>query len=197
MNNSTKWAAAGLAALFVVPILAVLGFMVVGGGAATAAQPPVPTCSADPSGAGCPVVNLEGWAKPVIGAQLTSPFGLRLHPILGVYKLHAGDDLAAKCNSPIYAAHAGVVIAAGGAGATSQADEILIDEGDGTQTAYLHMYPSGIFVAPGDAVVAGQQIGAVGSAGLSTGCHLHFETHVNGSPVDPLPFMAARGVSLP
>ena len=196
MSSSSKWGLAALAAIFVLPVLAVLGFVLVGGGAA-AALPPTPTCSADPSGTSCPVVNMQGWGKPIVGAQITSPFGLRLHPILGVYVLHAGVDLAEKCGTPIYAAHAGVVIADGGAGVTSQADEILVDEGDGTQTAYLHMYPTGIFVAPGDAVVAGQQIGTVGSAGLSTGCHLHFETHVNGSPVDPVPFMAARGVSLP
>ena len=63
-------------------------------------------------------------------------------------------------------------------------------------TRYKHMWASGVLVSTGDRVVAGQQIGRVGSSGWSTGPHLHFEVHVNGSPVDPEQFMSEVGITL-
>ena len=73
---------------------------------------------------------------------------------------------------------------------------IEIDHGGGIATAYLHMYPDDIYVHAGDRVTAGQLIALVGNTGNSTGCHLHFEVHVNGGTVDPAPFMQERGVDL-
>ncbi|GIG26408.1 MULTISPECIES: M23 family metallopeptidase [Cellulomonas] len=144
------------------------------------------------------VVVADGWTSPAPAARkITSSFGMRLHPILGVYKLHAGTDLGATCDTPIYAAAAGTVIAANGAGTSAQRDLVRIDHGGGVNTLYMHMYPSGIFVQPGDVVDAGQLIAAVGSAGSSTACHLHYEVRIDGTPIDPVPFMQERGVTLP
>ena len=120
---------------------------------------------------------------------------MRVNPVTGVYRLHSGTDLqSGGCNGPIWAAQAGVVTKRGfdsGGNGT-----ITIDHGGGVQTSYLHMYDSGMLVDVGDQVNAGQQIARVGSSGNSTGCHLHFMVIVNGSPVDPVPFMAAVGVTL-
>jgi hypothetical protein len=144
------------------------------------------------------VVVADGWTKPAPGAsRITSKFGMRVHPLTGAYKLHAGTDLGAACGTPIYAAAAGTVIAANGAGSSSQRDLVRIDHGGGLNTLYMHMYPSGIYVHPGDVVGAGDLIAAVGSAGSSTACHLHYEVRTNGTPIDPVPFMQERGVTLP
>lgn len=152
--------------------------------------------------AGAPAtVSATGWALPAHGT-LTSPFGWRVHPITGVRKFHYGQDIANTCGTPIYAAADGTVATkgfdSGGNGV------IAIDNGTATidgkatpiYTRYLHEYASGMFVSVGQVVKAGQQIGEIGSSGGSTGCHLHFEVNVGGSPVDPVGFMAARGVTL-
>jgi len=139
-------------------------------------------------------VTASGWAPPGAG-PITSPYGMRVNPVTGIYRLHSGTDLqAGGCNGPIWAAQAGVVTKRGfdsGGNGT-----ITIDHGGGVQTSYLHMYDSGMLVDVGDQVSAGQQIARTGSSGNSTGCHLHFMVIVNGSPVDPVPFMAAVGVNL-
>ncbi|WP_431838002.1 M23 family metallopeptidase [Cellulomonas sp. Y8] len=162
--------------------------------AGTTIDPDVP---AECRPAGIPVIT-DGWTKPAPGARgITSRFGMRLHPIFGDYRLHAGTDLGAACGTPIYAAAAGTVIAANGAGTSSQRDLVRIDHGSGLNTLYMHMYPSGIFVHPGDVVSAGDLIAAVGNAGSSTACHLHYEVRTNGTAIDPVPFMQERGVTLP
>lgn len=139
-------------------------------------------------------VNANGWAAPAAG-PVTSPYGMRLHPVDGVWRLHGGTDLAGSgCDGPIWAAQAGVVTFAGfdsGGNGT-----LTVDHGGGVQTSYLHMYASGILAREGDRVTAGQQIARVGSSGKSTGCHLHFIVRVNGASTDPEPFMAAVGVRL-
>ncbi|WP_257479092.1 M23 family metallopeptidase [Acidipropionibacterium jensenii] len=139
-------------------------------------------------------VNSEGWATPGAG-PITSVYGMRTNPVTGVYRLHAGVDLnGGGCDGPIWAAQAGTVIQTG---FDSQGNgTIVIDHGGGVQTAYLHMYESGILVSEGDKVTAGQQIGRVGSSGNSTGCHLHFEVLLDGSPTDPVPYMEAVGIKL-
>jgi murein DD-endopeptidase MepM/ murein hydrolase activator NlpD len=86
------------------------------------------------------------------------------------------------------------VVAAGPNG--SYGNFVMIDHGGGVATAYGHVVDGGIRVAVGQTVAAGQPIALVGSTGASTGCHLHFEVRVNGVQIDPLPFMAARGVTL-
>lgn len=143
-------------------------------------------------------VTAAGWTKPVVGvASISSGFGTRFHPIDHVWRLHAGVDLASPCGTAIFAAADGVVVAVGGSGSDKQLDLIRVDDGGGVTSGYMHMYPSGIFAHVGDHVLAGQQIGQVGSAGTSTGCHLHFEIRTDGKAIDPVPFMAAQGVMLP
>lgn len=147
------------------------------------------TC--DPLTPGIP--NAQGWSLPSKGA-VTSPYGMRIHPITGERRLHAGTDLGPGCEAPIWAAQSGTVtfrgFDAGGNGV------IAVDHGSGITTRYLHMYDSGMLVSVGDEVAAGQQIARVGSSGSSTACHLHFEVLVNGENVDPAPFMTAVGITL-
>ena len=139
-------------------------------------------------------VSASGWAVPGAG-PLNSPYGMRFHPVDKVWRLHSGTDLqAGGCNGPIWAAQTGVVTFRGFDRAGN--GTITIDHGGGVHTSYLHMYDSGMLVDVGDQVTAGQQIARTGSSGKSTGCHLHFMVVINGSPIDPEPFMAAVGVNL-
>lgn len=139
-------------------------------------------------------VSRSGWAVPGTG-PITDPYGMRLHPTDGGWRLHAGTDLlAGGCDGPIWAANDGVVTFRGFDSAGN--GKITIDHGHGIQTSYLHMYPSGLLVNVGDHVKAGQQIARTGSSGQSTGCHLHFAISVDGSFIDPAPFMAEVGVKL-
>ena len=141
----------------------------------------------------------RGWVAPGTGPVM-SRFGMRSNPGQldhGQVRLHAGTDLAdGGCNSPIYAAHDGVVIDASIDAADGNVGVIAVDHGGGMVTRYLHMYASGILVTVGQHVTAGQQIGRVGSSGNSTGCHLHFEVLINGHPTDPEPYMAGVGITL-
>jgi murein DD-endopeptidase MepM/ murein hydrolase activator NlpD len=118
---------------------------------------------------------------PVAG-HVTSGFGERFHPILGYERFHAGVDLGASWGSPIVAAADGRVLSAGWRGGYGRAVEIV--HASGVETLYGHM--SRIAAAPGELVRQGQVIGYVGSSGLSTGPHVHFEVLKNGRPVNPV-----------
>jgi murein DD-endopeptidase MepM/ murein hydrolase activator NlpD len=118
---------------------------------------------------------------PVAG-RITSYFGYRYHPILRFSRFHAGVDFGASWGSPIVAAADGQVVRAGWAGGYGR--QVRLAHGDGVMTSYSHM--SEIVAEPGSFVHAGQLIGYVGSSGLSTGPHLHYEVLRNGSPVNPL-----------
>jgi len=118
---------------------------------------------------------------PVSG-RVTSGFGERFHPILGYARMHKGVDLAASYGSPITAAGPGKVVAAGWAGGYGR--EVVIAHGDGVQSRYGHM--SRLAAYPGEMVRQGQVIGYVGSSGLSTGPHVHYEVLKNGRPVNPM-----------
>ncbi len=111
----------------------------------------------------------------------SSAFGWRMHPILGNRRFHAGIDFAASYGSTIRAADSGTVIFAGWYGGYGKA--VIINHGNGMTTLYAHT--SELFVAEGQTVQRGQQIAAVGSTGLSSGPHLHFEVRHNGRPVNP------------
>ncbi len=113
--------------------------------------------------------------------HITSPYGMRMHPILNQRKLHTGMDIEAPMGATIVAADAGTVIYAGWMNGYGQV--IVIDHGNDMSTLYAHQ--SSFLVGNGAAVSQGQAIGKVGSTGWSTGPHLHFEVRVNGSPVDP------------
>ena len=115
-----------------------------------------------------------------VGAPITSGFGMRFHPILNYARLHAGVDFGAPCGTPVRAAASGDVVRAGWAG--GYGNQIVVAHDGPVATSYSHL--SSIAVSGGH-VQRGQLIGHVGTTGLSTGCHLHFEARVNGSPVDP------------
>lgn len=140
-------------------------------------------------------LSAEGWALPASGT-ISGPFGMRFHPIYHVWRLHAGVDIAAACGTPVYAAQSGTVTFAGFGGGWGSNGTIVIDHGEGLQTAYLHEFQSGILVKEGDKVAAGQQIAKVGQSGDATGCHLHYQVMVDGSPIDPVPFMKQRGITI-
>ncbi len=118
---------------------------------------------------------------PVEGAHITSGFGFRFHPILGYSRMHQGMDFGAPTGSPILAAAAGRVNFAGWHG--GHGNYVRVAHSPRLETAYGHM--SRILVRPGQMVAQGQTLGLVGSTGLSTGPHLHFETWMNGLAVDP------------
>jgi murein DD-endopeptidase MepM/ murein hydrolase activator NlpD len=119
---------------------------------------------------------------PVNGA-VTSGFGYRTHPVLGTRRLHAGVDFGAGTGTPIVAADDGVVVSAGWLGGYGNA--VIIDHTGGVATLYGHQ--SRLAVTSGASVSRGQVIGYVGSTGMSTGPHLHFELRINGVPTDPMP----------
>jgi murein DD-endopeptidase MepM/ murein hydrolase activator NlpD len=126
-----------------------------------------------------PSTGLMGY--PTNG-PITSPFGDRMHPILGYVRFHAGLDFGADYGSPIFAAQSGTVILAGWYGGYGQC--VIVDHGNGTTTFYAHT--SDLYVSEGETVQRGQAIAAIGTSGLSTGPHLHFEVRVGGEPVNPV-----------
>jgi murein DD-endopeptidase MepM/ murein hydrolase activator NlpD len=140
-------------------------------------------------------ISAAGWARPSAG-HISSPYGYRIDPYTGIYALHEGTDLAPGCGSPIYAAHSGTVILAGPYGGYGNYVRIRNSDDGSYWTAYGHIVNGGILVHIGQTVQVGQNIARVGSTGMSTGCHLHFEVYHNGSTIDPVPFMRAHGVEL-
>ncbi|MDQ1443905.1 MAG: hypothetical protein QOI20_369, partial [Acidimicrobiaceae bacterium] len=124
-------------------------------------------------------------ASPIPGAHVTSTFGPRMHPIFHEVRMHTGVDFGAGSGTPIHAAGDGIVVYAGPRGGYGNAT--VIDHGSSLATLYGHQ--SAVYVTVGQRVSRGQVIGAVGCTGFCTGPHLHFEVRVNGSPVDPLPYL--------
>lgn len=125
--------------------------------------------------------------QPVSNKQLNriaSGFGMRIHPIYGIAKMHPGLDFTAPQGTPIYATGDGIVTAAGSG--TGTGNYVQINHGYGYETKYLHMVR--IKATAGKTVKRGEVIGWVGSTGASTGPHCHYEVHINGSPVDPVYF---------
>ena len=123
---------------------------------------------------------------------------MRVHPITGERTLHTGVDLAAAVGTPILASADGKVTFAGSA--SGYGNLILIEHnvgGANVVSGYAHMYANGIQVHPGDRVTAGQHIADVGSAGHSTGPHLHFGVRNQaGQWIDPAPWLRANGVAV-
>ena len=127
------------------------------------------------------------FAWPVPGyTRITSKYGMRTHPITGVYKLHTGVDIGAPMGVSFVAANDGIVVKAGYNGAYG--NMVIIDHGGGVQTLYAH--GSEIMVKVGDVVKKGETVVLkVGSTGYSTGAHAHFEVRLNGVVTDPMPYI--------
>jgi murein DD-endopeptidase MepM/ murein hydrolase activator NlpD len=129
--------------------------------------------------------------KPVLAGIMRSGFGLRRHPILGYTKMHTGVDWAAASGTPIYASGNGVVEKAGWE--SGYGKYVRLRHTNGYETAYGHMTAFARGIEEGTHVRQGQVIGFVGSTGLSTGSHLHYEILVNGRFVDPMRIKLPRG----
>ncbi len=120
---------------------------------------------------------------PSYCTYITSRQGPRTHPVTGEYKNHGGTDIGASYGSAIYAADSGTVVYSSDGWNGGWGNYVMIDHGNGMQTLYAHM--SSRAVSVGQTVSRGQTIGYVGSTGMSTGPHLHFEMYINGSRIDP------------
>jgi len=155
--------------------------------AARSAQQSAPGSGQSPGGSGGGQSGGTGVLSYPSDAPVSSEFGLRFHPVLRFWRLHAGIDFAAACGSPVRAAAAGEVIMATPSGqAGGYGNRLVISHGlhrgvDLT-TTYNHLSR---FVVTRGSVAKGQLVAYSGTTGLSTGCHLHFETRDNGTPVNP------------
>ncbi len=132
-----------------------------------------------------PPTSSGGFLAHPVSAPISSGYGMRYHPILHISRLHTGTDFAAACGTPVYAAADGEVISAGWAG--GYGNRVVIDHGYvrgvGLATTYNHLSR---ISRHGGSLSQGQLIGYSGTTGLSTGCHLHFETLANGEYVNPM-----------
>ena len=138
------------------------------------------------SSGGGSATSLSNLQWPVPSCTLiTSRFGYRVAPITGASTYHGGLDIGAGMGASIVAAGAGDVIYSGANGGYGNC--VMIDHGNGVVTVYAHM--SSIGVSYGQYVTAGQYVGAVGSTGVSTGPHCHFEIRINGTAVNPLSYL--------
>lgn len=132
--------------------------------------------------------------KPISGGIMTSPFGYRQHPILGYAKLHTGVDWADHSGTPILATGNGTVSRAGMMSGYGR--HVEVQHANGYVTTYSHMSAFGRGIAAGVRVTMGQVIGYVGTTGLSTGPHVHYEVKINGNFVDPMRIKLPQGREL-
>ena len=150
---------------------------------------PVETVPLDPAdleetGIGLPLASGSG--GPPADGPITSRFGMRKHPVLGIWKLHDGLDIGAPCGAPVRAALPGTVVRV--ERHVAYGNRVIVDHGSGNRTGYAHL--SAVNVSVGQGVGDGQQLGRVGTTGWSTGCHLHLMAWSGGSIVDPSPLLS-------
>lgn len=143
-------------------------------------------------------VSTGGWANPLKGV-VTSTFGGRI--LEGAADQHLGTDIDGGDEGvPFYSATSGVVVTAYGTGGSEGSGDgghgIIVDAGEGVQLWYWHAQADSTTVKAGDKVQAGQHLANMGNTGRSTAAHLHFQVMVNGTAVDPVPFMKTRGIVL-
>jgi murein DD-endopeptidase MepM/ murein hydrolase activator NlpD len=126
---------------------------------------------------------------PVSNPFVTSPYGMRTHPITGVYKLHDGTDFRAYCGVPIRASRSGKVQWANYRGAYG--NQVMIDHGSvgGTHLMSSYSHLQSFAVSAGASVSTGQVIGYSGTTGYSTACHLHFMVYANGTRTNPMNYL--------
>lgn len=128
-----------------------------------------------------PPAGFDGTLQRPVGGPITSPFGMRVHPVTGVRKLHDGTDFGVACGTPVHAAGGGIVTALGSGGPYGM--RLTIRHAPGLESSYNHL--SAHKVSAGDTVSAGEVIALSGNTGLSTGCHLHFMVLRDGRPSAP------------
>ena len=145
--------------------------------AAAAANTDSDTSAPAPSGSGIFIWPVNG--------PITSPFGYRIHPVLGRRIFHSGIDIGVDYGTPVHAAAAGVVVEADWMGGYGNA--VLIDHGNGLSTIYGHN--TSLTVSAGQTVSQGQLIAYSGATGMATGPHVHFEVRLNGTPVNPMNYL--------
>jgi murein DD-endopeptidase MepM/ murein hydrolase activator NlpD len=131
---------------------------------------------------------------PINGGNFRSGFGMRRHPLLGYVRMHTGVDWSAPVGTPIMAAGAGTVVKA--EWTSGYGRRVEVQHANGYMTTYSHLSAFSRGIARGTRVAQGQVIGFLGSSGLSTGPHLHYEVLVNGSFVDPMRIRVPRGRTL-
>ena len=151
-----------------------------------------------PAAAPAAHVTKGGWTYPLVGAYWKGR-GFGADPNISrvcsyCSTSHKGYDMSQACGATVHAAGPGRVTHAGSYFGYGNA--VVIENGDGIATIYGHMQWGSLRVTAGQRIRAGTAIGSEGSTGNSTGCHLHFEVRVHGVPVNPAPFMAARGLPL-
>ena len=142
------------------------------------------------TGGGAGNVEASGFLYPLPAgvSWVTDAFGYRWHPLKGKYSFHYGVDFAANQGTPIYATKSGTVSIVSYNG--TDGNYVRINHGDGTESRYCHM--DTVYVSSGEYVSQGQTIGTVGSTGLSTGPHMHFEIFVNGTNVNPMNYVSVQ-----
>jgi murein DD-endopeptidase MepM/ murein hydrolase activator NlpD len=136
------------------------------------------------------VSNSGGWLSyPVTDAYITSPYGMRQHPIYGYWSLHDGTDFSAACGSPIYAAASGTVVSE--YYDSAYGNVLMISHGNvnGVSLATSYNHLTSFVAGSGEHVARGELIAYAGTTGWSTGCHLHFSVYENGSTVDPMSWL--------
>lgn len=143
---------------------------------------------------GAGAVSSGEWAHPLAPAAYTktSPFGMRVHPLTGAWKLHDGTDLAAPIGTPLRSVCNGTVTQTGNRGTGGLTT--TVDCGGGVEVLYRHQNKIGVTV--GQQLKVGVTVGELGNTGGSSGPHLHFVVRVAGAPVDPIPFMATHGIQI-
>jgi murein DD-endopeptidase MepM/ murein hydrolase activator NlpD len=137
------------------------------------------------AGAGAPAAGaFLGW--PTADPVITSTYGMRVHPVLGYRRLHAGTDFRAYCGTPILAAQSGTVLYA--RTLPGLGNQVLVNHGyaNGSSVMSSYNHLSAFAVSSGQQVSRGQVVGYSGTSGTSTACHLHFEVYVDGGTVDPM-----------
>ena len=132
-----------------------------------------------------PIIPGTGRFIYPVSGPITSPFGYRVHPVTGTTRFHSGLDFGVEFGTPIRCADNGVVIHADWYGGYGNC--VIVQHSNGLSTLYGHQ--SKILVKQGDTILQGQVLGLVGSTGMSTGPHLHFEVRQSGTPVDPLGYL--------
>jgi murein DD-endopeptidase MepM/ murein hydrolase activator NlpD len=129
-----------------------------------------------------PPAGGDGSLRRPVGGPVTSPFGMRVHPITGERKLHDGTDFGAACGTPVHAAASGVVV--GVPSDRAYGNRVVVRHDGGLETSYNHLSRQSVHI--GQRVTPRTTVGRVGQTGLATGCHLHFMVRRGGRPTDPM-----------